>query len=138
MQPTVTVKNKRDEVETMPLFANKDTISGEVGAGARGTEQCCRQRRRASAVGCAAALVVPAAAVSLTAPPPSPPLPTALLQVKVTPIPGRRTEHQGIRIQLLGEVELASERGHPHQFLSLGEGWRVAAGVRVPACKLMK
>ncbi|PRW51123.1 vacuolar sorting-associated 26A-like isoform A [Chlorella sorokiniana] len=67
-QPTVTVKNKRDEVETMPLFANKDTISGEV---------------------------------------------------KVTPIPGRRTEHQGIRIQLLGEVELASERGHPHQFLSL-------------------
>ena len=32
VQPTVTVKNKRDEVETMPLFANKDTISGEVGA----------------------------------------------------------------------------------------------------------
>ncbi len=39
----------------------------------------------------------------------------------MTPIPGRRTEHQGIRVQLLGEVELASERGHPHQFLSLGE-----------------
>lgn len=41
-------------------------------------------------------------------------------QVKVTPIPGKRADHQGIRVQLLGEVELASERGHPHQFLSLG------------------
>ncbi len=38
----------------------------------------------------------------------------------MTPIPGKRADHQGIRVQLLGEVELASERGHPHQFLSLG------------------
>ncbi|EFN56736.1 hypothetical protein CHLNCDRAFT_30650 [Chlorella variabilis] len=67
-QPTVSLKNKRDEMETMPLFCSKDTISGEV---------------------------------------------------KVTPIPGKRADHQGIRVQLLGEVELASERGHPHQFLSL-------------------
>ncbi|PSC75932.1 Vacuolar sorting-associated 26B [Micractinium conductrix] len=65
---TISLKNKRDETETMPLFSSKDTIAGEV---------------------------------------------------KVTPIPGKRADHQGIRVQLLGEVELASERGYPHQFLSL-------------------
>ena len=48
----------------------------------------------------------------------------------MTPIPGRRADHQGVRIQLLGEVELAVERGHPHQFLSLG-ALRCAALLRV-------
>lgn len=43
-------------------------------------------------------------------------------EVKVTPVPGRRVEHQGVRVQLVGEIELAAERGHPHEFLSLGEG----------------
>ncbi len=33
VQPTVTLKNRRDELETLPLFSSKDTISGEVGAG---------------------------------------------------------------------------------------------------------
>jgi hypothetical protein len=51
----------------------------------------------------------------------------AVSQVKVTPIPGKRADHQGIRVQLLGEVELALERGHPHQFLSLGAAWLVHA-----------
>lgn len=61
----------------------------------------------------------------------------------MTPIPGRRTEHQGIRVQLLGEVELASERGHPHQFLSLGAClpgvpavWPVRLVNAEPACQL--
>lgn len=40
-------------------------------------------------------------------------------EVKVTPLPGKRVEHQGVRVQLLGEIELASERGHPHEFVSL-------------------
>lgn len=44
-----------------------------------------------------------------------------LLQVKVTPIPGKKVDHQGIRVQLVGEIELAAERGHPHEFVSLGE-----------------
>lgn len=35
-QPTVTIKNKREESETMPLFASKDTIAGEVGGWAAG------------------------------------------------------------------------------------------------------
>lgn len=66
--PTVTVKGRRDELETLPQYTNKDTVQGEV---------------------------------------------------KVTPLPGKRVDHQGIRVQLVGEVELASERGHPHEFLSL-------------------
>ena len=37
----------------------------------------------------------------------------------MTPIPGKRVEHSGIRVQLVGEIELASERGYPHEFLSL-------------------
>ena len=41
--------------------------------------------------------------------------------VKVSPVPGKRLEHQGIRVQLVGEIEMASERGHPHEFLSLGK-----------------
>ena len=39
----------------------------------------------------------------------------------MTPIPGKKVDHQGIRVQLLGEIELAAERGHPHEFVSLGE-----------------
>lgn len=33
----------------------------------------------------------------------------------------KRVEHQGIKIQLLGQIELASERGTGHEFVSLGE-----------------
>ena len=42
------------------------------------------------------------------------------VQVKVANIPGKKVEHQGIKVQLLGQIELASERGHPHTFISLG------------------
>ena len=42
------------------------------------------------------------------------------MQIKVSNIPGKKFEHQGIKVQLLGQIELASERGHPHDFLSLG------------------
>ncbi|KDD74853.1 vacuolar protein sorting-associated protein 26, partial [Helicosporidium sp. ATCC 50920] len=40
-------------------------------------------------------------------------------EIKITPIPGRRVDHQGIHVQLIGEIELASDRGRPHEFLSL-------------------
>lgn len=65
---TISIKGKRGEMETVPLFSNKDSISGVV---------------------------------------------------KVIPMPGKRVEHQGIRVQLVGEVELSSDRGNPHEFLSL-------------------
>lgn len=41
-------------------------------------------------------------------------------QVKATPIPGKKADHLGIRVQLIGQIELAAERGHPTDFLSLG------------------
>lgn len=43
------------------------------------------------------------------------------VQVKVSNIPGKKLEHQGIRVQLLGQIELLSARGHFHDFVALGE-----------------
>lgn len=65
---SITVKGKRGESQTIPVYSNNDTICGTI---------------------------------------------------KVTPTPGKRVEHQGIRVQLVGEIELATERGHSHEFLSL-------------------
>ncbi len=42
-------------------------------------------------------------------------------QVRITPLTTKKFEHQGIRVQLIGQIELASERGSPHDFVSLGE-----------------
>ena len=47
---------------------------------------------------------------------PSCPLPP---QIRVVPSAGRRLEHAGIRVQLIGRIELASERGTKHDFVSL-------------------
>lgn len=44
-----------------------------------------------------------------------------LLQVRITPLTTKRVEHSGIKVQLIGQIELASERGSPHDFVSLGE-----------------
>ncbi len=38
----------------------------------------------------------------------------------MSPAPGKGIEHLGIRIQLIGDIELASERGSAHEFVSLG------------------
>lgn len=40
-------------------------------------------------------------------------------EVKVTPVSARKLEHQGIKVQLIGQIELASERGQYHDFVSL-------------------
>jgi hypothetical protein len=111
VQPSVTLKNRRDELETMPLFSSKDTISGEVRGGPKLPQSSCERRAGCPALGRRAAATAKRQHPKPDAVPP---------QVKVTPIPGKRADHQGIRVQLLGEVELAAERGHPHQFLSLG------------------
>ncbi len=42
-------------------------------------------------------------------------------QIRVTPLTTKKLEHQGIKIQLLGQIELASERGAAHEFVSFGE-----------------
>eukprot|EP00210_Caulerpa_lentillifera_P002142 g2056.t1 len=40
-------------------------------------------------------------------------------EAKVSPLPGRRFEHQGINIQLIGQIELAAEKGQFKDFLCL-------------------
>ncbi len=43
-----------------------------------------------------------------------------LLQIRVANTPGKKVEHQGIKVQLLGQIELKTERGSPNDFLALG------------------
>mmetsp|Transcript_6816 Transcript_6816/g.15085 ORF Transcript_6816/g.15085 Transcript_6816/m.15085 type:complete len:321 (+) Transcript_6816:316-1278(+) len=40
-------------------------------------------------------------------------------EIRVTPMTTKKIEHQGIKVQLLGQIELASERGQFHEFVSL-------------------
>lgn len=40
-------------------------------------------------------------------------------EVRITPLTTKRVEHSGIKVQLIGQIELASERGSPHDFVSL-------------------
>lgn len=42
-----------------------------------------------------------------------------MCQVKVANVPGQKVDHNGVKVQLLGQVELASERGNPSDFLAL-------------------
>lgn len=39
--------------------------------------------------------------------------------VKVIPVPGKKFEHLGIRVQLVGEIVLTSDKAHPHEIISL-------------------
>ena len=46
-------------------------------------------------------------------------------QLRIAPMPGKRMEHQGIKVQLIGQIELLAERGQlgkgqSHDFVSLG------------------
>jgi hypothetical protein len=41
-------------------------------------------------------------------------------QVRVVAPPGKRVEHQGIKIELLGQIELFVDRGSYYDFISLG------------------
>ena len=43
----------------------------------------------------------------------------SLTQIRVTPPPGKRLEHAGIKVRLIGRVELPSDRGGKHEFVSL-------------------
>ena len=49
------------------------------------------------------------------------------LQVRVANTPGKKLEHQGIKVQLLGQIELKTERGSPNDFLALGRHCMLAA-----------
>ena len=89
-----TIKGKGTETEQLPLFTNKDSIVGEV----RAQGQVLNKSRWAINKMCA-----------------------HVLQIKVANTPGKKVEHQGIRVQLLGQIELKTERGSPQDFLALGD-----------------
>ena len=40
-------------------------------------------------------------------------------EVRLTPLTTKRAEHAGVKVQLVGRIELASERGAHHDFVSL-------------------
>lgn len=54
--------------------------------------------------------------------------------MRITPLTTKRVEHSGIKVQLIGQIELASERGTPHDFVSLGEQACSEAASNGPAC----
>ena len=107
---TATVKAGGAETETLPLFTNKDTITGEV--------SLTRSARGALAAPLNACTVAHIVIFVIGA---GQNIAIANAQVKVANIPGKKLEHQGIKVQLIGQIELATERGHPHDFVNLGE-----------------
>ena len=89
-----TIKGKGTETEQLPLFTNKDSIVGEVRAQGQLLYSSCWDLNTTCA---------------------------HVLQIKVANTPGKKVEHQGIRVQLLGQIELKTERGSPQDFLALGD-----------------
>lgn len=41
------------------------------------------------------------------------------MQVRVSPIPGKKVDHMGVTVQLIGRIEVSAERGNHYDFLSL-------------------
>lgn len=101
-QKTTTVKLKGTETEEQVLYSNHDDVIGEV----RTMPRAALDPGERSRPPCAHATTCTRC---------------ACMQVKLTPLTVKKLEHQGIKVQLLGQIELATERGHPHEFVSLGE-----------------
>ena len=128
VQPkTATVKAGGAETETLPLYTNKSTVTGEVLSllhSLPSSFQSVSHSYLSVAKSCGNMRPVPCETLACVGgviqgwP--------GGMQVKVANIPGKKVEHQGIKVQLLGQIELASERGHPHTFISLG----------VPSCSM--
>jgi len=100
----------------MPLYTNHATVAGEVRERRREREtergeERGEERERRSTRSRARAHPRPALSLSLS---------PSVTQVKIAPQPGRRLEHAGIKIQLIGRIELAADRGTKHDFLKLG------------------
>jgi vacuolar protein sorting-associated protein 26 len=94
---TAVVKGKNNETEELPLYTTNDSIFGEV---------CLTMLLR---------FLFHAMREALGG---------LWLQVRITPLTTKRVEHSGIKVQLLGQIELASERGQYHDFVSLGKSQR--------------
>jgi hypothetical protein len=134
---TAVVKGKGAETEELPLYTNHDSVLGEVqraggpperargaarageGGAAGGGAPHGRQRGARARALLLLLLLLPPPRARATAPTRRRPSPLA--QVRITPLTTKRVEHSGVKVQLIGQIELASERGTYHDFISLGE-----------------
>lgn len=44
----------------------------------------------------------------------------AFPQVHITPAAGKKLEHQGIKVELIGTIDLFFDRGNTYDFVSMG------------------
>jgi vacuolar protein sorting-associated protein 26 len=51
-------------------------------------------------------------------------------QVNITPTAGKKIEHQGIKVELLGTIELFFDRGNTYDFCAMGACWPRERGVK--------
>ncbi len=121
---TATVKAGGGETETLPLYSNKQSVIGEVPRCLSTFEQsvehaCYCSCRRHCIRRCCTSWLCRKVPMELHAHADAS-APAQHAQVKVANIPGKKVEHQGVKVQLIGQIELATERGHPHDFVSLG------------------
>ena len=119
-----TLKTKGTEPEQLPLFSSKDTICAEVWR-TSGRLFLWWGLCQSKQLGLSRLVVHKQASVSHRYIYSVPGVHQCLLkrlavQVKIANQPGKKLDHSGIRVQLLGQIELASERGHPQDFLGLG------------------
>jgi hypothetical protein len=112
----VTVKGESGKQETMPLYTSHDTVrgqarsrgSGAVGARGGAAVPVCRTVRCGGTPlhPCRAALNARAAACAHTR------------QVHLSPAAGKKIDHQGIKVELLGTIELFFDRGNTYDFVA--------------------
>ena len=132
---TATLKTKGTEPEQLPLFSSKDTISVEVGHFQsavtylfRKLSRCLKDLQLRHHVGLAqnnhtllsCTCIIASMAGILMQSVNDRLLLCVCAQVKVANLPGKKLDHLGIKVQLLGQIEVAAERGHPQDFLGLG------------------
>jgi vacuolar protein sorting-associated protein 26 len=114
--PTVHIRTKRDEKTAVPAYTDKDTIQGEVSRGF----PSCHGRRLPGTVSRKKmgfdlkrnAYIIFQTHFQYTL--------ALSLQVKLTPTGTKKLEHHGVKVQLVGEIVMAADKSHPHEFLSLG------------------
>lgn len=106
----VTVKGETGKPETLPLYTANDTVRGQARARApRAHLRPGRPRRldarRALQRRCGSTLVAR--------------LRLAYAQVHLSPAQGKKIDHQGIKVELLGTIELFFDRGNTYDFVSM-------------------
>lgn len=64
-------------------------------------------------------------------------MPSSLaLQIKITPLTTKKLEHMGIKVQLLGQIDVSSERGVTHEFMGMGECLSLLLDLPLGGCLL--